>query len=218
MMREERNVRRWPLLAACALSAALAASPARGAELVFARDASGSPDARRAVTLCLDSAKADDDAKREAMLRQGLDVAERAVAANPNEAKAHFAVFCNLGRALEADGASFAGVAQLSRLKAAIDRTLALEPRFVDAMTAKGSLLVRLPGILGGDADEGEHLLRRAVELAPNHAPSRLELAKALDEKGDKEAALEEARKALSFADSPTVIAEARVLAEQLGS
>ena len=30
--------------------------------------------------------------------------------------------------------------------------------------------------------------------------------------------ALEEARKALSFADSPTVIAEARVLAEQLGS
>lgn len=220
MMREERTARWWPQLAACALSVAFVASPARAEKLMFARDASGSPAARRAMTLCLDAATVDDDGRRAEMLERGLADAERAVAENVNDAKAHFAVFCNLGRKLEDDGASLAGVANVSRLKSEIDRALALEPAFVDALTAKGAFLVKLPGILGGDAEEGERMLRRAVQLAPNHVPARLELAKALDEKGDKQAALEEARTVLTLADARSAVEarEARELTAKLGS
>jgi tetratricopeptide (TPR) repeat protein len=221
MMREERTVHFRPLVAACALSVAFAALPARAEKLVFARDASGAPAARRAVTQCLDAVRIEDDAQRAEQLQRGLDAAEQAVAESPNDAKAHFAVFCNLGRKLEDDGASLAGVANVSRLKSEIDRALALEPGFVDAMTAKGAFLVKLPSLLGGDADEGERLLRRAVQLAPNHAPARLELAKALDEKGDKRAALEEARTVLTIADARSAsfeAREARALTAKLGS
>jgi len=208
-------------MVACALSVAAAARPARGEELVLARDGSGSPDARRAVTLCLDSANAEDAAQRTDLLARALEGAERAVAAEPDDAKAHFALFCSLGRMLETDGASVAGLVQLGRLKRTIDRALALAPGFVDAMTAKGALLVRLPGILGGDADEGERLLRHALALAPGHAHARLELAKALDGKGDRQAALEEVRQVLTITDAPAAIVEvreARVLAAKLGS
>ncbi|MBY0278394.1 hypothetical protein K2Z84_23950 [Candidatus Binatia bacterium] len=177
--------------------------------------------ARQAVTLCLDAAKTEDDAQRADTLQRGLEQAEQAVAESPNDAKAHFAVFCNLGRKLEDDGASLAGVANVSRLKSEIDRALALEPGFVDAMTAKGAFLVKLPSLLGGDADEGERLLRRAVALAPQHAAARLELAKALEEKGDTHAALEEARAVLTLADarsSAVEAREARELTAKLGS
>lgn len=218
MMREERTALFRPLVAACALSVTFVASPARAEKLVFARDASGSPAARQAVALCLDAAKVEDDAQRADMLQRGLDGAERAVAENANDAKAHFAVFCNLGRKLEDDGASIAGVANVSRLKSEIERALALEPGFVDAMAAKGAFLVKLPALLGGDADEGESLLRRAVALAPSHAPARLELAKALDEKGDKHAALEEARTVLTAASASVEAREARELTAKLGS
>jgi hypothetical protein len=207
MMREERTARFRPLVAACALSVAFVAAPVRAEKLVFARDASGSPAARQAVALCLDAARVEDDAQRADMLQRGLDGAERAVAENANDAKAHFAVFCNLGRKLEDDGASIAGVANVSRLQREIDRALALEPGFVDAVTAKGSFLVKLPALLGGDADEGERLLRRAVELAPNHAPARLELAKVLGEKGDEQ---EETRTALTAAGAHAASAGAR--------
>ena len=60
------------------------------------------------------------------MLARGLAVAERAVAANDGDAKAHFAVFCNLGRKLANEGASLAGVSDVERLRDEIDRALAL--------------------------------------------------------------------------------------------
>jgi hypothetical protein len=203
MMRENQTTLRrvTTTVAACAISAALTAGSALAEKAVFARDASGSPEAREAVTLCLDAATVSNEEQRDAMLERGLATAERAVAANDKDAKAHFGIFCNLGRKLESEGASLAGVANVKRLRAEIDRTLALQPTFVDAMTAKGAFLVKLPSLLGGDEDEGERLIRRAVELAPNHPPARLELAKALAEKGDKDEALAEARNVLTIAD-----------------
>ena len=223
MMRDKRNHPWVPAtMAACVISVALATGTARADKLVFARDASGTPLAREAVALCLDAHKAS-DGEREGMLERGLATAERAVAENPGDAKAHFAVFCNLGRKLEDDGASLAGVANVKRLQSEIDRALAIEPRFVDAMTAKGAFLVHLPALLGGDEDEGERLIRRAVELAPNHPPARLELAKALAEKGEEQEALEEARVVLTLADArggheAREAREARELTQQLGS
>jgi hypothetical protein len=221
MLRDERNHPWVPAtMAACAMTVALAISTTARAEgPIFARDASGTPLAREAVTLCLDAAQAS-ESEREAMLERGLATAERAVAEHPDDAKAHFAVFCNLGRKLEDDGATLAGVANVKRLQSEIDRALAIEPNFVDAIAAKGAFLVQLPSLLGGDEDEGLRLLRHAVELAPNHPPARLELAKALAEKGDKQAALDEARVVLTNADARASyeVREARALTQKLGS
>jgi tetratricopeptide (TPR) repeat protein len=195
------------------------AAAVQAQRVMFARDGSGSELAREAVALCLRAARASGD-EREALLDRGLAVAERAVAASDRDAKAHFAVFCNLGRKLEDEGASLANVARLGRLRAAIDRALALEPAFVDALAAKGAMLVRLPAILGGDDDEGEHLIRRAVELAPDHPPARLELAKALAEKGEEDEALTEARTVIALAGGTEAVeaSEARELERRLGS
>jgi len=190
--------------------------PAAAEKPVLARDATGGALAREAVGICLDAAKAE-DAEREAMLERGLATAERAVAADPNDAKARFAVFCNLGRKLEDGGASLAGVASVKRLREEIDRALDLEPAFVDALAAKGSFLVELPSLLGGDVEEGVRLIRRAVELAPDYPPARLQLAKALVEQGEKEAALAEARIVLAAADGP-VAREASALKAELES
>ena len=206
--------------AVCVLASVLAASAASAGGLVFARDDSGSELAREAVSLCMRAAATERESEREALLEQGLTVAERAVAASERDAKAHFAVFCNLGRQVAESGASLACVSQVKRLRAEIDRTLALEPHFVDALAAKGAMLVRLPSLLGGDEDEGERLLRRAVELAPEDPATRLELAKALAEKGDDDAALQEANTVLALAKGAGApeASEARELAHALGS
>lgn len=222
MMREHRTTPWWApaRLAVCAISLALTTGSATAENLVFVRDASGSALARESITLCLDALKAPEAERRE-MLARGLAAAERAIAADDMDAKGHFGVFCNLGRQLEAQGASLAGVTGVKRLMSEVDRAIALEPGFVDAITAKGALLVKLPAILGGDEDEGERLIRHAVELAPNHPTARIQLVKALVEKGDEEEARSEVQTVVALAarrGTPTESTEARQLAEQLGS
>ena len=136
-----RNLKRRAravVIGAGAILAVLTAQAA-AAEPVLARDGSGSALAREASGLCLDSVKAAGETERMTMLERGLATAERAVAADARDAKAHFAVFCNLGRKLENEGASLAGVASVQRLSDEIDRALELEPAFVDALAAKGT-------------------------------------------------------------------------------
>ncbi|HEY8517434.1 MAG TPA: tetratricopeptide repeat protein [Candidatus Binatia bacterium] len=197
---------------------ALAAPLRAGAtDLVFARDDTGGALAREAVALCMRAVTVQGD-ERTTLLEQGLAVAERAVAASDRDAKAHFAIFCNLGRKLESEGPSLAALAEVKRVRAAVDRAIALEPNFVDALIAKGAMLVRLPAMLGGDADEGERLIRQAVELAPDYPQARLQLAKVLAEKGDAEAALSEARSVIALAPGKREASEAVQLAHELGS
>src|SRR5207237_1284930 len=90
-------------------------------------------------------------------------LAERAVALDDNSADAHFALFCNLGELMRLDGENLTQVFQLRRLMAEVDRTLELDPNHVDAMAAKGTLLVRLPRLLGGDSVKGEAMLRQVL-------------------------------------------------------
>jgi len=222
MMRERMNLRgnlerraRAIALGAGAILAMLVV-PAAAEKPVLAHDGSGSTLAREAIRMCFDASKAS-ETERVSMLERGLATAERALVADPDDAKAHFAVFCNLGRKLEEDGATLAGVANVQRLRESVDRAVTLEPTFVDALAGKGMFLVELPGLLGGDEDEGLRLLRRAVQLAPDHGQARLQLAKALKEHGDEQAALAEARIVLAKADGQTA-REASALTAELGS
>jgi hypothetical protein len=94
-----------------------------------------------------------------AILARGLDRAEEAVSAHPQDAVAHFAVFCNLGKRLQMKrraGELFATLGDLGRVKKEeIDRTLALAPDYAAALAAKGECSSRCRDCSGAILERG---------------------------------------------------------------
>jgi cytochrome c-type biogenesis protein CcmH/NrfG len=90
---------------------------------------------------------------------------------------------------MEAAGLSFSQVMNLRRIKRAADRTLELAPNDADALAAKGVLLLRLPRWFGGDPEEAEQLLRRALAAEPDNGTALCYLAQALTARGADEEA-----------------------------
>ena len=113
-------------------------------------------------------------------LAQSVALGEEAVAADDEDARAHLALFCGLGKQIELSGISWRVLARLHRAEAEIDRAVELGPTNPDVLVAKGALLRRLPAPLGGDKDEGLRYLRRALAIKPDHVTGRLLLARAL--------------------------------------
>jgi tetratricopeptide (TPR) repeat protein len=133
---------------------------------------SGTALAVAALAVC----RATDDlplADRATSLERGLALAEQAVETRPDDPVAHFAVFCNLGRRVQLEGLSARLLGDVRRLRRHIDQAVELAPDWPDALAGKGAFLLALPGLLGGDRDEGERLLRRAVELDPTNVEAR---------------------------------------------
>ena len=168
--------------------------------LAWAVDPPGTELSRRALARCA-AADAASDAERPVILRESLALADRAIEADEHDALAHFAAFCALGRQLRIGGLSLAAPLRLRRLRREVDRTLELAPDFPDALAGKGSLLVNLPRVLGGDVAEGERLLRRAIELDPNYLMPRLALADVLRDRGERTEARAQAARALEIAE-----------------
>jgi hypothetical protein len=133
----------------------------------------GSASAHEALALCEAAGDEVDRTARRALIDRGLALAEAAVEADDGDAAAHFAVFCNVGRRLELLPIGLGSLTGIGRVRREIDRALTLAPDSPAALTAKGLMLRRLPRLLGGDAAEGERLLRRALELVPDFAPAR---------------------------------------------
>ena len=151
-------------------------------------------------------------------LERGMALASAAVEADPRDARAHLALFCNQGKQLELAGLRWRSLARLSRAKATLEQALALAPDDPDILAAKGAMLEQLPAVLGGDAAEAERLFRRALEVDPNHVPSRLFLAKLLVH-GERSTAAAEVARAIELADregTPEDRAAAHALAEDL--
>jgi tetratricopeptide (TPR) repeat protein len=169
--------------------------------LAVAADPPGSPRANEALALCerADDTR-DEQAKRE-LLARGLTAAEEAVAADERDPVAHFAVFCNLGKETEMRGVSIGSLVALRRIRREIDRTVELAPDWSDALVGKGSLLLGMPGFVGGDRDEAERLLRAAVRIDPDFITAHLALARALEARHAREEARAEARRALEVAE-----------------
>ena len=134
-----------------------------------------------AIAVCesADELPAGDKTRKIERLEQGLRLAQTAVASDDQDARAHFAVACNLGKQLDLAGLSWRIFGQVRRMQAEIDRAQALAPDDPDVLVTKGELLRRLPGPLGGNKDLALALLRRAVELKPDHVAARLYLARA---------------------------------------
>ena len=177
--------------------------------------------AAKALRECEAGRELKDRDARKARFDAGQAIAERAVALDDNSAAAHFSLFCNIGELMRIDGESLRSVFALRRMMAELDRTLELDPGHVDAMASKGTLLIRLPRILGGDAQKGEAMLRDVIRLDPSAFNSRLTLARACNARGDRDEAVAFATRALQIAKQqgkPDKVAEAQTCLAELRS
>lgn len=175
-------------------------------------DPPGTPESREALGTC-HRAQATAGADGEALLQRSLEQADRAIAADDRDALAHFARFCALGEQARRSGASLSSLVKLWQIRDAVDRTLELAPDYSDALHGKGALLCSVPRLLGGNPEEGERLVRRALEIDPEYVGARLFLAERLLERGDRAGAKSEASRALEAAErknDPAAIARAR--------
>jgi hypothetical protein len=132
-----------------------------------------------AMTECHDGRVAQDRTSRVVHFEKGQALGEQAVALDDQSADAHFALFCNLGELMRIDGElSITSVMGFLRMTKELDRTLELAPDHLDALSAKGTFLLRLPSLLGGDRGKGKKLLLYVLMKSPQPVNARLSLAK----------------------------------------
>lgn len=154
-----------------------------------------------ALQACHDGRIATDRATRAALYEKGQSLGEQAVAADEQSADAHFALFCNLGELMRIDGEmSLSSVFGFRRMMKELNRALELKPDHLDALSARGTLLVRLPSMLGGDPEKGEQLLRHVIHEVPDAVNARISLAKSYCKRGRHQDAVVLATEALTLA------------------
>lgn len=179
---------------------------------------SGTSLAKQALEACNQGRLVVDRARRLDYFQQGQRLGERAVAADEANADTHFALFCNLGELLRIDGETIASLFGLRRMMSELDRALELNPTHIDALSAKGTLLVKLPSLLGGDSEKGEQILQHVVATAPKAVNARLALARVRCQRGQHEDAMALASEALALAEKyqrRDFIPEAQALLQQ---
>ena len=156
--------------------------------------------ATQALEACHQGRLAVDRVTRLEQFQRGQRLGEQAVAAEETNADTHFALFCNLGELLRLDGETITSLFGLRRMMSELDRALELNPHHIDALSAKGTLLVKLPSLLGGNSEKGEHMLQHVVTTAPKAVNARLALAKVRCQRGQHEEAMRLASDALALA------------------
>lgn len=173
---------------------------------------------KQALEQCNQGRLANDRDTRLAHFQLGQRLGEQAVAADERSADAHFALFCNLGELLRLDGESLTSVFGLRRMMHELDRAIDINPAHIEALSAKGTLLVRLPSILGGDMEKGEQLLQYVIKHAPKAINARLALARVWCQRGQHNEAMGLASDALVLAQrhqQSEFIPEAQTLLQQ---
>jgi len=155
---------------------------------------------KKALHECHNGRSAKDRHIRLAHFERGRALAEEAVELDNQLADGHFALFCNHGEKLRLDGELLSSVLEFKRVMDELDQTLALNPNHLDALSSKGTFLIKLPWILGGDPIKGERLLRRVIKEAPEAVNARLVLAKSCEARGEHQEAVNLAEEALEYA------------------
>lgn len=180
--------------------------------------ASGASLPKQALEQCDQGRLATDRTSRLAHFQQGQRFGEQAVVEDEGSADAHFALFCNLGELLRVDGENLTSLFGLRRMMQELNRALEINPAHIDALSAKGTLLVKLPGFLGGDTQKGEQLLQEVVQQAPKAVNARLALARVWCQRGRHDEAVTLASEALALAEQHqrlSFIPEAQALLQQ---
>lgn len=102
---------------------------------------------------------------------EAIALAERAVAANPNSAEAHYALAEANGAKAQKGGLGAMGPAK--KFKKEAEATLALDPKYPDAMVGLIVFHQQAPGLIGGDKKKIPELLDRLQAADPEKAAIR---------------------------------------------
>lgn len=183
----------------------LLAAP-RGADAQRAAYASSNTEAARALAeQALDCLHRGEELltkeSRLAAYREGLQLAERAVAADDGNASAHFALFANNGRIMLIQGET-PNPFNVLAVNRELERALDLEPDYADALAARGGLYRQLPRLLGGSLDKAEADLTRAIALDPDAVGARIELAQTYRDMGQPVRGVPLLNKAMQVAEN----------------
>ena len=154
----------------------------------------------QAMEECQKGRRAKDADIRSAHFDRGRALAEKAVALDDQSADAHFALFCSIGERMRANGEVFFSVFEYGSMMEALDQTLALNPKHLDALSSKGTILIEIPGFLGGDDEKGEVMLRQVIKEDSKSINARMVVARQCAERGEHQEAYELSKRALELA------------------
>jgi len=154
----------------------------------------------QAMEECQKGRRAKDADVRSGHFDRGRALAEKAVALDNQSADAHFALFCSIGERMRSNGEVFFSVFEYGRMMDALDQTLAINPRHLDALSSKGTILIEVPEFLGGDDAKGEIMLRKVIKEEPESINARMVVARQCAERGEHQEAYELSRRALELA------------------
>jgi len=149
---------------------------------------------------CQKGRRAKDAESRSVYFDRGRELAEKALALDDQSADAHFALFCSIGERMRANGEVFFSVFEYGAMMDALDQTLALNPDHLDALSSKGTILIEIPGFLGGDDAKGEVMLRQVIQEEPASINARMVVARQCAERGEHQEAYELSKRALELA------------------
>ncbi len=154
----------------------------------------------QAMEECQKGRRAKDPDIRSGHFDRGRALAEKAVALDNQSADAHFALFCSIGERMRANGEVFFSVFEYGSMMDALDQTLALNPNHLDALSSIGTILIEVPGFLGGDDEKGEVMLRQVIKEDSESINARMVVARVCAERGEHQEAYELAKRALELA------------------
>lgn len=155
---------------------------------------------QESMELCQLGRRAKDPDVRVRYFEKGRELAEKAVELDGQSADAHFALFCSIGERMRSNGEVVFSVFEYGRMMDALDQTLKLNPTHLDARSSKGTILIEIPGFLGGDDEKGEAMLREVIKEDPTAINARMVVARACADRGEHQEAFELAKKALELA------------------
>ncbi|MGV7228497.1 MAG: tetratricopeptide repeat protein [Nitrospirales bacterium] len=154
----------------------------------------------QAMEECQKGRRAKDPDIRSGHFDRGRALAEKAVALDSQSADAHFALFCAIGERMRVNGEVLFSVFEYGSMMDALDQTLALNPNHLDALSSKGTILIEVPGFLGGDDEEGEVMLRQVIKEDSESINARMVVARQCAERGEHQEAYELSKRALELA------------------